>query len=122
MDVLEPGVVLSERYRLDDRLGRGAMGDVWRATDLLLGRTVAVKALLPALIADPGFSARFFAEARIMAALHHPGIVNVYDYGESPLPAGLTAVYLVMECIDGQPLSDLMQTRGPLDVELTLSI
>jgi serine/threonine-protein kinase len=120
--VLQPGVVLSERYRLDDRLGRGAMGDVWRATDLLLGRTVAVKTLLPALIADTGFSKRFFAEARIMAALHHPGIVNVYDYGQSELSPDEVAVYLVMELVEGEPLSARMEMKGRLGVAETLSM
>ena len=114
--------MLSERYRLDDRLGRGAMGDVWRANDLLLGRTVAVKALLPALIADPGFSARFFAEARIMAALHHPGIVNVYDYGQSQLAPDEVVVYLVMEYVEGEPLSARMEMKGRLGVAETLSM
>ncbi len=114
--------MLSERYRLDERLGRGAMGDVWRATDLVLGRTVAVKALLPALITDSGFTQRFFAEARIMASLHHPGIVNVYDYGESAPEGGEAAMYLVMECVDGEPLSARMELKGRLAVAETLSM
>ena len=73
--VLSSEVVLSGRYRLDERVATGGMGDVWRASDLVLGRQVAVKVLLPALVSDPDFIARFRAEARIMAALRHPGIV-----------------------------------------------
>lgn len=76
------------------------MGEVWRATDLRLARTVAIKACL----SEP--DARFTAEARVMASLHHPGIVNIYDYGDS---------YLVMEFVDGQPLSGLLDERGALD-------
>lgn len=102
--VLDSGELLSGRYRLEELLGRGGMGEVWRATDLRLARTVAVKACL----GEP--DARFTAEARVMASLHHPGIVNIYDYGDS---------YLVMEFVDGQPLSSLLDARGALDSATT---
>ncbi|WP_433341826.1 protein kinase domain-containing protein [Micromonospora sp. CA-111912] len=120
--MLSSGVVLSGRYRLDDRVATGGMGDVWRATDQILGRQVAVKVLLPALVSDPDFIARFRTEARIMAALRHPGIVQVYDCGEDDLPDGGRADYLVMEFVEGQPLSRRIEAAGQLDVAETMSI
>ncbi|MET8233804.1 serine/threonine-protein kinase [Micromonospora sp. NPDC005298] len=120
--MLSSEVVLSGRYRLDERVATGGMGDVWRASDLVLGRQVAVKVLLPALVSDPDFIARFRAEARIMAALRHPGIVQVYDCGEDDLPDGGRADYLVMEFVDGEPLSKRIEAAGRLDVSETMSI
>ncbi|MDG4781529.1 protein kinase [Micromonospora sp. WMMD961] len=121
--MLSSEVVLSGRYRLDERVATGGMGDVWRASDLILGRQVAVKVLLPALVSDPGFIARFRAEARIMAALRHPGIVQVFDCGADDLPdGGGRADYLVMEFVAGEPLSKRIETAGRLDVAETMSI
>ena len=119
--MLGPGDMLSDRYRLDERLATGGMGEVWRATDLLLGRTVAVKVLLPTLLTDPGFAARFRAEARMMAALRHPGVVQVYDYGESAVAAG-SVVYLVMAYVDGEPLSARIAAAGRLTAGETMSV
>ncbi|MCG5471323.1 serine/threonine protein kinase, partial [Micromonospora sp. LAH09] len=120
--MLSSEVVLSGRYRLDERVATGGMGDVWRASDLILGRQVAVKVLLPALVSDPDFIARFRAEARIMAALRHPGIVQVFDSGADDLPDGGRADYLVMEFVAGEPLSKRIETAGRLDVAETMSI
>ncbi|MEH1165868.1 protein kinase [Micromonospora sp. CPCC 205539] len=120
--MLSSEVVLSGRYRLDERVATGGMGDVWRGSDLVLGRQVAVKVLLPALVSDPDFIARFRAEARIMAALRHPGIVQVYDCGEDDLPDGSRADYLVMEFVQGEPLSKRIEAAGRLDVAETMSI
>ncbi|MGR6319339.1 serine/threonine-protein kinase [Micromonospora soli] len=120
--MLSSEVVLSGRYRLDDRVATGGMGDVWRATDLVLGRQVAVKVLLPALVSDPDFIARFRAEARIMAALRSPGIVQVFDCGEDELPDGSRADYLVMEFVEGEPLSKRIEAAGHLEVAETMSI
>ena len=97
------------------------MSDVWRATDLVLGRTVAIKVILPALMAEPGFAQRFRSEAQILAALRHPAIVIVYDYGQVTLPEGEVA-YLVMELVDGQPLSERLAAEGRLGVDDTMSI
>lgn len=94
------------RYHLDSVIATGGMGVVWRGTDTRLNRPVAVKVLKAEYADDPTFRTRFEGEARSAAALHHPGIAGVYDYG-----AGETAElppYLVMELVDGQPLSALL--------------
>ncbi|MEU4555605.1 serine/threonine protein kinase [Micromonospora violae] len=120
--MLSSEVVLSGRYRLDERVATGGMGDVWRGSDLILGRQVAVKVLLPALVSDPDFIARFRAEARIMAALRHPGIVQVFDCGADDLADGGRADYLVMEFVAGEPLSKRIESAGRLEVAETMSI
>jgi serine/threonine-protein kinase len=73
-------VKLAGRYRLAEAIGRGGMGEVWRAEDELLGRTVAVKLVLPELRTDEGFARRFLAEARAMASVDHPGVVTIHDF------------------------------------------
>jgi len=120
--VLTPGVVLSDRYRLTERIAAGGMGEVWRGDDLLLRRGVAIKVLLPALTADAEFIARFRREARVMAALGHPGIVQVYDYGENAVVDGRGLDYLVMEFIDGTSLSRRIEAAGRLSVAETLTM
>jgi serine/threonine-protein kinase len=113
-------VLLDGRYRLDDFVASGGMGSVWRATDTVLGRVVAVKIVLPALATDPDFAPRFRAEARILAALRHPNVVDVYDYGETSTPNG-DAMYLVMAYVDGESLYHRI-AAGPLPVEETLAV
>jgi serine/threonine-protein kinase len=123
--VLGSGDLLGERYRLDERIAAGGMGDVWRATDLVLGRVVAVKVVRGALLADPAFSARFRSEARLLAAFRHPGVVDVYDYGESAEPAEGAeneAAYLVMAYVKGEPLSARIATQGRLSAAETASV
>lgn len=115
-------MVLNERYRLDQRIATGGMGDVWRATDLALGRRVAVKVLLPSLLADPDFITRFRAEARMMAALRHPGIVQVFDTGEDTVAGVGRADYLVMEYVDGEPLSARIGAGRRLAAAETMAI
>ena len=102
------GVVLAGRYRLEGRIAVGGVGEVWRGTDEVLGRPVAVK-LLRAEHARQGEAlARFRSEARHAGSLSHPGIAQVYDYGEAELP------YLVMELVDGPSLTEVLG-GGPLD-------
>jgi serine/threonine-protein kinase len=120
--VLSRGVVLSDRYQLTERIASGGMGEVWRGTDLLLRREVAVKVLLPSLVSDSEFIARFRTEARMMAALRHPGIVQVYDYGEDAVVDGSRLDYLVMEYIEGAPLSKWIKATGKLGVTETISV
>ena len=85
---LTPGLLLSDRYRLTNRIAVGGMGEVWAADDTRLARRVAVKILKSELTSDPEFVDRFRAEARITASLNHPGIAAVYDYGEVASIAG----------------------------------
>lgn len=102
-------VLLADRYRLGDRLGRGAMGQVWRASDELLGREVAVK-MLPSSGVDEVTLARFRTEARAAARLDDPHVVAVYDYA-----AEGDVSYLVMEFVHGSNLADELAAHGPMD-------
>ncbi|HEV7823931.1 MAG TPA: serine/threonine-protein kinase [Mycobacteriales bacterium] len=111
------GAVLGGRYRLDGLVAAGGMGEVWRGYDQTLGRTVAVKLMHAQLSHEPGFLARFRGEARNTAALSHPGIATVYDYGE----AGSRA-YLVMQLIEGHSLADVLDGVGRLPAENTLDV
>src|SRR5438874_10417705 len=111
-------MVLGGRYKLDERIAGGGMGDVWRGTDEVLGRTVAVKILLPSLLDEPGFAERFRGEARTMATINHPGVVDVYDYGSDP-QAG---AYLVMEYVEGDALSRTLSKVGRLTPARTMAL
>ena len=117
MTTVTAGLTLAGRYRLTDHIAGGGMGDVWRCHDEVLGRTVAVKVLLPALVAEPGFTERFRDEARTMATINHPGVVNVYDYGSDQ---GVT--YLVMEYVEGDALSKTLTRVGRLTPARTMSL
>ncbi len=97
------------------------MGEVWRADDAVLGRTVAVKVLLPALMEDPRFAQRFQNEARAMATLTHPGVVDVYDCGACELGDGRRVSFLVMEFVDGESLDRLLR-RSALTAEETMRL
>ncbi|MDO9456877.1 serine/threonine protein kinase [Nocardioides sp.] len=105
------------RYRLDSRIATGGMGEVWRATDTSLGREVAVKLLKTEYADDPVFRSRFETEARHAAALHHPGVAAVYDVGEREATdgSGHPRPFLVMELVEGQPLSSLISAGRDLD-------
>jgi eukaryotic-like serine/threonine-protein kinase len=116
------GRLLGNRYELLSLLAGGGMGQVWRARDTLLKRAVAVKVLRAEVSSDPAFLARFRAEAQHAAGLTHPNIAAVYDYGEVPAAGGEHRAYLVMELVDGEPLSDLLAREGRLGAPLTLSI
>ncbi|MCX4757941.1 serine/threonine protein kinase [Kitasatospora purpeofusca] len=128
------GTTLGDRYRLGEWLGGGSMGDVWLAEDQVLDRRVAVKILKPALLDEPGFAERFHDEARVMARLRHPGIVGVHDFGPGrtaedvpswgapTAPPTRPVAYLVMELITGEPLSTVLERRGPLTVLETLGL
>jgi serine/threonine-protein kinase len=122
--VVQPGLgPLAGRYELVDLVATGGMGSVWRARDLLLGRTVAVKVLRSEFSGNETFLARFRAEAQHAAVLHHEGIAAVHDYGEVPSSdGGGQLAYLVMELVDGEPLSALLDREGRLDPPRTLAI
>jgi eukaryotic-like serine/threonine-protein kinase len=113
------GYVLDGRYRLIERIASGGMGEVWRGVDQILGRPVAVKLLSAAHAGDEQFRARFRAEARYAAALSHPGIARVFDYGDG---SPLGGAYLVMELVNGEPLSAILERVGRLAPEVTLDI
>ncbi len=104
------------RYRLDRRIATGGMGEVWQATDSVLGREVAVKVLKREYADDPTFRSRFETEARNAAALHHPNVAAVFDFGErlSGERSGPPQPYLVMELVRGQPLSALLRGGEPM--------
>ncbi|THA40566.1 protein kinase [Streptomyces sp. A1547] len=116
------GTVLGDRYTLAERIGGGGMGEVWRADDDVLRRQVAVKVLLPALLDDVSFAARFRREATVLASLSHPGIVDVHDYGESRIESGEQVAYIVMDLVEGRTLHEVRAQSGPLPVEQALDI
>jgi predicted Ser/Thr protein kinase len=120
--MLTPGGTLGGRYRLDERIATGGMGDVWKAEDTVLGRTVAVKILQSALLEEPGFIERFRGEARVMATIDHPGVVRVYDYGETSISGGGTVAFLVMEFVEGEALSRTLSRVGRLTPSRTMSL
>lgn len=103
------GTEVGDRYVLDSRIAGGGMGEVWRGIDTVLERPVAIKLLKTGLTDDPEFLARFRIEARNAAKLSHGNIAQVYDYGED---AG--TAYLVMELVEGEPLSRIIAERAPM--------
>ncbi|MDR9396511.1 serine/threonine-protein kinase [Pontimonas sp.] len=111
------GQVYGERYELISRIAIGGMGEVWKATDTVIGRTVAIKILKEEYFGDPGFRERFRAEARHAALVNHEGIANVFDYGEEEGNA-----YLVMEMVPGEALSTILEREKVLAPERVLSI
>ena len=108
---------VADRYLLTERIATGGMGEVWQAQDDVLSRTVAVKMLKAEYADDSEFLGRFRNEAKHTAALSHPGIANVFDYGEADGTA-----YLVMEFVRGEPLSAVLAREGRLPVDRTLDI
>lgn len=103
--------VIEGKYRLDSLLGKGGMGAVYLAHDLRLNRSVAVKVILAHLFGDPAALRRFEREARTAAALRHPNLVAVYDFGRT----GAGGAYLVMEVVRGRSLRAELRQRGRLD-------
>jgi serine/threonine-protein kinase len=112
-----PGNILADRYRIIGLLGRGGMGEVYRADDLKLGQPVALKFLPKALASDPVRRERFFAEVRITRQLAHPNICRVYDVTEFE-----GQHFLSMEYIDGEDLAALIKRIGYLTNEKALDI
>ena len=104
-------------YRLESRIGGGGMGEVYRARDSRLGRTVAIKVLLSHVAADEPARERFEREARVVAGLNHPHICTLHDIGVYRAPSGQGPVpYLVMEFLNGETLADRL-ARGALPFE-----
>src|SRR5678815_2187077 len=100
-------------YEVTGALGAGGMGEVYRARDARLNRDVAIKALQPAVAADPERIARFEREAQLLASLHHPNIAGIHGLEEAT-GSGQSATYLVLEFVDGKPLDALLRDTGAL--------
>jgi len=111
------GLTFGGRYELQSRIAIGGMGEVWQATDLVIGRHVAIKILKDEYLGDPGFLERFRAEARHAALVNHEGIANVFDYGEEDGSA-----YLVMELVPGEALSTILEREHVLSTDKVLDI
>lgn len=105
------GRVLSERYRLDERIGSGAMGVIYRAHDLELDRPIAIKVLRALLIDGPQAEERFDREARALAKVQHPAIVPIFDRGRTEEGEP----FLVMELLNGRSLHDIITEQGDED-------
>ena len=105
------------RYRIEGRIGEGAMADVFRARDPDIGRTVAIKVLKPQYRRDAELGARFVREARAAGALTHAGIATIYDVGEAD-----GVPYIAMELVDGRPLDSVLETSGRMPYERVLAL
>ena len=109
-------MLIADRYELGDIIGTGGMSDVYAATDVSLGREVAVKMLKIDMARDENFRERFRREAQNSARLNHPNIVSVYDTG-SVETSGVDVPYIVMELVHGMNLRDIVRNEGPLTPE-----
>ena len=109
--------VFEGKYRLDERLGGGGMGTVYRATHLLIERPVAVKVLSQRFVGDETAQHRFRREARAAGRMHHPNAVTVNDFGAT----NDGYLYIVMELLEGLTLRDLLAREGPLDPARSVS-
>lgn len=125
---LRPGAMVGP-YRIEALAGEGAMGRVYRATDVRLDRSVALKVLPEELVEDPVHLSRFEHEAKAASALNHPNIVTVYEVGEQiastpgsgSAPREMRVPFIAMEYVDGRSLRDILST-GPLSIKRTLEI
>jgi serine/threonine-protein kinase len=104
------GTVMAGKYRIDGVIGRGGMGAVYRATHVMLNKTVAIKTIKPDLIESTEMAQRFQREARAATSLEHPNIVTVYDLGQ----AEDGALYIAMEFVNGVNLKDVIRGSGPM--------
>jgi serine/threonine-protein kinase len=111
------GTLLADRYRLEEQVAAGGMGEVWRATDQLLERRVAVKLLRESLAEDSVVAERFRREALLAASLSHPNMAGVYDYVEAESRPGI-----VMEFVEGETLADRLSREERLDVAEVIRI
>jgi len=109
--------LLSKRYQLEERLGSGGMAVVYKARDLMLERTVAIKILRKDYSHDPAFRERFRQEAKAAANLSHPNIVTVHDFG---IDQG--RIFIVMEYVPGATLKDLIEKRGRYSIKSGISL
>lgn len=119
------GTLIGGRYRLEAELGRGGMSTVYRAFDTVLERPVAIKLMHREIAADSDQLERFRREARALARLGHPHVVNVIDAGEEPSPdgpdSGAGTPYIVLEFVDGETLKAIIRREGPLDITQSIA-
>jgi serine/threonine protein kinase len=116
--VVEPGHVIAGRYRVERLLGQGAMGSVYRALQLSVGRSVALKLLIDEHRSSARYVERFEREARALSRLAHPNTVRLFDFGTSEHGCP----YLVMELLQGSDLADDLERQGPLRWDQALSV
>ena len=116
-DLFRPDAVIGGRYRVLRKLGGGGMADVYLCDDLTLGRRVAIKVLLQRYVGDPSFVERFRREAQAAAALNHPGLVSIYDWGQVD-----GTYYIVMEYVEGETLKDAIRRRGRIPADEAVGI
>ena len=109
--------LLAGRYELIEKIGEGGMAVVYKAKDRLLNRYVAIKILRPEFTQDEQFLESFKRESQAAAGLQHPNIVSIYDVGRTG-----NINFIVMELVDGRPLSDLIKEKGRLDYKTTIDI
>lgn len=115
--MIKPGMYISERYEIIDKVGSGGMADVYKAKCHRLNRYVAIKILKNEYSSDKNFVAKFRAEAQSAAGLSHPNIVNVYDVGDDE---GL--YYIVMELVEGITLKKFIERKGRLEIKEAIGI
>ena len=112
------GQVVADRYHVVKKLGEGGMGQVYLAEHVKMGRRSAIKVMNPSMVHDPDAIARFNREAANASRITHPNVCAIYDFGETP--DGL--IYLAMEFIEGEPLTDLLEREGALPLERATAI
>lgn len=117
MSELHPGDLLEWRYRIGAQIARGGMSTVYAAIDTRLDREVAVKVMDPTLAREPAFRTRFEREARAVAKLSDPSLVNVFDQGVDD-----DYVFLVMELVEGGSLRELLKERGPMPPHAAIAV
>src|SRR5262245_29872866 len=119
MDVYPPVDIGTDflGYRIEDVIGRGGMGVVYRAYDLRLKRPVALKLVAPSLATDERFRERFARESELVMSLEHPNVVPIYDAGDVD-----SRLYLAMRLVDGTDLGSLLRSEGALDPARAVTI
>src|SRR5262245_12907564 len=114
------GMVIDQKYRLEELLGEGGVGQVYRAQNVLLGRAVAIKLLKPEFAQSEDFRTRFLREARAANLVRHPHVVDVLDVG---IDVKRDAPYIVQELLHGEDLSRfVMRLGGRLPIETAVAI
>ena len=108
-EVIQPGMVIQDRYKIIREVGRGAFGTVYEATQLSMDRRVAVKTLQKNMLSEQRLVKRFYLEARAASQLDHPNIVRIFDFG---IDDGTKVPFIAMEFLDGSDLGDMIALTG----------